>query len=60
MGEFLQNIDLLDDTGTKLRYPLEQDGTLPENRLYWANSKLIVATTEKFVKQLEVLDIKKK
>lgn len=57
MGDFVQAINLLDSTGTKLRYPLEQDGTCTENRLYWANSKLIVDTTEKFVKQLEVLNI---
>lgn len=58
MGDFVKHINLLDDTGTKLRYPLEQDGTCTENRFYWANSKLIVATTEKFVKQLEALDIR--
>jgi len=57
MGNFARDINLLDDTGTKLRYPLEQDGTCTQNRFYWANSKLIVATTEKFVKQLEALDI---
>ncbi|MBX4271756.1 HEPN domain-containing protein [Clostridium estertheticum] len=57
MREFVQDINLLDDTGTKLRYPLEQDGTCTENKFKWANSKLIVDTTEKFVKQLELLDI---
>lgn len=55
MENFVHNINLLDDTGTKLRYPLDQDETCIENRIYWANSKLIVATTEKFVKQLESL-----
>ena len=57
MRDFVQDINLLDDTGTKLRYPLEQDGTCTENKVKWANSKLIVDTTEKFVKQLELLDI---
>ncbi|NNU76561.1 HEPN domain-containing protein [Clostridium estertheticum] len=57
MREFVQDINLLDDTGTKLRYPLEQDGTCTENKFKWANSKLIVDTTEKFVKQLGLLDI---
>lgn len=57
MGSFIQNINLLDDTGTKLRYPLEQNGTCTQNKFLWANSKLIVSTTEKFVKQLEVIDI---
>jgi len=57
MKHFVQDIDLLDDTGTKLRYPLEQDKTCTENKFKWANSKLIVDTTEKFVKQLELLDI---
>lgn len=27
IGNFVQNINLLDDTGIKLRYHLEQDGT---------------------------------
>lgn len=57
MGNFIHSINLLDDTGTKLRYPLDQDGTLTINNFCWINSKLIVATTEKFVKQLESLDI---
>jgi HEPN domain-containing protein len=57
MESFVQNINLLDYTGTKLRYPLEKDGTCTQKEFLWASSRLIVLTTEKFVKQLEALDI---
>lgn len=57
MGNFVQAINLLDDTGTKLRYPLNKDGTCTQGKFLWANSKQIVSSTEKFVKQLEELNI---
>ncbi|GEQ15683.1 HEPN domain-containing protein [Clostridium butyricum] len=59
MGDFIRNIDLLDDTGTNFRYPSDQNEVCIKNKFYWANSKLIVTTTEKFVKQLETIDINK-
>lgn len=59
MGTFIKDINLLDDTGSKLRYPLENDGSYTQDKFLWVNSDLIVSTTEKFVKQLNALDIDK-
>lgn len=57
IGDFVQAINLLDDTGTKLRYPINKDGTCTQKNFLWANSKQIVSSTEKLVKQLEELNI---
>lgn len=57
MGKFVKNINLLDDTGTKLRYSLDKDGTCTQDKALWVNSKLIVLMTEKFINQLELLDV---
>lgn len=57
MGRFVKNIHLLDDTGTKLRYSLDTNGKCTQDKALWVNSKLIVLMTEKFINQLELLDI---
>lgn len=57
MGNFIHTINLLDETGTKLRYPTNKDGTCSQEQFIWANCKEIVKSTEQFVKQLEALDI---
>jgi len=59
MGDFINDINLLDDTGSKLRYPLDNDGSYTQDKFIWVNSDLIVSTTEVFVKQLKALDIDK-
>lgn len=57
MGQFISSMNLLDDTGTKLRYPKERDGNYSQNQFMWANAIVIVSTTEKFIQQLNLIDI---
>lgn len=58
MCEFLEYIDLLDATGTKLRYPKDRNG-YTQNEFRWINPINIVDTTERFIEQLYILDIEK-
>lgn len=53
MGEFIRNIDGLDDNGTKLRYPLQEDKSFSQGEFLWVNTKQIVKSTEDFVNQME-------
>lgn len=48
MGSFAQAIDCLDNTGTKLRYATNSDGSCNQDRFLWANSQKIVQSTEMF------------
>jgi HEPN domain-containing protein len=54
MGEFIRYINGLDDNGTKLRYPLQDDKSFSQDQFLWVNTKQIVKSTENFVKQMEV------
>ena len=58
MNEFLECIDLLDTTGTKLRYPEDKNG-FTQNDFKWIDPINIVNNTEKFINQLYALDIEK-
>lgn len=55
MGEFVRSVDVLDDNGTKLRYPVQVDRSLSQERFMWANTRVIVENTEKFIRQMELL-----
>jgi len=55
MGEFVRSVDVLDDNGTKLRYPVQKDSSFSQERFMWANTRAIVKNTEKFIRQLELL-----
>lgn len=55
MGEFIKDIDRLDDNGTRLRYPVQRDKSFSQEQFLWANTKAIVENTESFVKQIELL-----
>lgn len=57
MTKFVNDINFIDEKGTNLRYALDGDGTCTQEKPIWINSKLIVSTTEKFIKQLEVLNL---
>lgn len=56
MTAFIKNISILDDDGTKLRYPADRTGNLNQDSPMFANNKLIVDSTEKFIQQLNVID----
>lgn len=58
MYEFLKCIDLLDNTGTKLRYSRDKNG-YTQGDFMWINPIKIVDNTEKFINQLYSLDIEK-
>lgn len=55
MGAFISYIDMLDPTGTKLRYSADKKGYSIDSPL-WVNSKQVVKQLELFVRQLEALD----
>lgn len=55
MGEFIKDINRLDDNGTRLRYPVQRDKSFSQEKFLWANTKAIVESTESFVKQMELL-----
>jgi HEPN domain-containing protein len=55
MGEFIKNMDVLDDNGTKLRYPVQENKSFSQEKFMWANTRAIVENTESFVKQMELL-----
>lgn len=55
MGEFIKDIDRLDDNGTRLRYPVQRDKSFSQEQFLWANTKAIVENTESFVKQMDLL-----
>lgn len=58
MYEFLECINSLDVTGTKLRYPEDENGYTQDDFM-WINPIKIVDNTEKFIKQLYLLDVEK-
>lgn len=55
MGEFVRSMDSLDNNGTSLRYPVQEDKSYSQEKFMWANTRAIVENTERFVKQLELL-----
>lgn len=59
MGEFINNIELLDDNGIKLRYPKQQDNSYSQQEFLWVDTKNIVNQTELFIRQLEYIKIDK-
>lgn len=58
MYEFLECINSLDATGTKLRYSEDENG-YTQDAFMWINPIKIVDNAEKFIKQLYLLDIEK-
>lgn len=56
MGEFVRSIDSLDNNGNRLRYPVQEDKSFSQEKFMWANTRAIVENTERFVKQLELLE----
>lgn len=57
MGEFIRSMDSLDDNGTRLRYPVQEDKSYSQENFMWTNTRAIVENTESFVKQLELLEL---
>lgn len=55
MGSFIRSIELLDDNGTRLRYPKQKDNSDSQKDFLWVNTRKIVEQTEAFVRQLECL-----
>lgn len=56
MYKFLECINSLDATGTKLRYSEDENG-YTQGDFMWINPRTIVDNAEKFIKQLYLLDI---
>lgn len=57
MRLFIQLVNKLDNSGTKLRYS-EDDAGYTQNNFYWVNGQNIVSCTSNFVRQLELLIVK--
>ena len=55
MHDFVKCIDLLDDNGEKLRYPVGNDKQLTQDTFYWVDCVAVTETLDCFVKQLNAL-----
>lgn len=55
---FLEIISLLDDDGTKVRYPFDRDGNYTQKEFVWVNCLLLSEFLDDFVDTLRSIDYK--